>query len=147
MSLMDMDKNFKRRIPLTSDTTLTPLVSPRHIIATSPSSILVCDQGKKAAIHVTTDGKLLFTYTGHGSQRLFRPEGLCMDGRGLVYITDSGDHSVSLITTVGHLRSKTGSQQRDLNCPQAVCVDRNSCLYVSNDGGKQLTVFDIIQEG
>lgn len=144
---MATDKNTKKRLSLTSDTTLAPLVSPRHIIATSPSSILVCDHGKKAAIHISSDGKILFTYTGQGNQRLTRPEGLCMDGHGHVFITDSSDHSVSVITKTGQLFSKTGSQQSELNCPQAVCMDRNSCLYVANHGGKQLTIFDIIQEG
>ena len=157
ISLMDTRKNFKRRLPLTSDTTLTPLVLPRHVIATGPSTLLVCDQGKKAAVHVSTEGRLLFTYTGRGNQRLVRPEGLCADGQGHVFLADSGDHSVSVLTRAGSLYSKTrggggggggrGGGESDLNSPQALCVDRNSCLYVATDGGKELSVYDIIQEG
>jgi sugar lactone lactonase YvrE len=82
---------------------------------------------------------------GHGNEKLSKPEGLCMDNQGYVYIADSADNSISLIKG-GHLHRKTGHQQSDLLCPQAICMDKNSCLYVANDSGKTLAVFDIIQE-
>lgn len=146
INLIDTRTAQKQKLNISSETLLTPLVSPRHLQATSPTTLIVCDHGRKAAVHIDVSGKILFTYQGHGNQRLSRPEGLCMDSQGFIYIADSGDHSISIIAKGGHLLSKTGSQQNDLQCPQAVCVDRNSCLYVSNNSGKTLSIFDIIQD-
>ena len=63
-----------------------------------------------------------------------------------MYVTDSADHSISVLNKEGHLHRKTGRNQGDLHCPQAVCIDKNSALYISNQGGKILDIFDIIQE-
>ncbi|XP_076459715.1 uncharacterized protein LOC143292910 isoform X2 [Babylonia areolata] len=147
ISLIDTAQGSTQRLPLTSDVSVTPLVSPRHVLPTSPSSIIVGDHGKKAVIHVSLDGQVLFTFTGNGSHRVSHPEGLCVDGQGHVFVADSGDHCIFVLTKGGHLYSRTGKKQSDLHQPQALCIDRNSCLYVANDGGKLLNVYEVFQEG
>ncbi|KAL8601498.1 hypothetical protein ACOMHN_000440 [Nucella lapillus] len=147
MSLIDTtSQKSTQRLPMTSDTTLIPLVSPRHVLPISPSSIIVGDHGKKAVVHASIDGKVLFNFIGNGSQRVSRPEGLCVDSQGHIYVADSGDHSIFVLNKGGHLYSRTGSQQSDLDHPQALCMDRNSCLYVANEGGKVLSVYEVFQE-
>ncbi|XP_076471696.1 uncharacterized protein LOC143301327 [Babylonia areolata] len=145
ISMIDMEKKIKWRLPLNPKTTSSRLQSPRHVLATSPTSLVVCDKGRKAIMLIAVDGSVQFTYTGQREQQLIQPEGMCMDSQGYLYITDAEDNSVTVLTRGGTLYSKTSSQQSDLNFPYAVCTDKNGCLYVANEGGKVLTVYDIIQ--
>ncbi|KAL8566129.1 hypothetical protein ACOMHN_005105 [Nucella lapillus] len=144
VSMMDTENNTRWLLPLDSADNSPLLQSPRHILATSPTSLVLCDTTQGAVLRVGTDGAVLFTYTGHGTQQLCHPEGACVDSYGDVYVTDPEDCSVTVLDQGGRLRRKTSCQQSDLVFPSAVCVDGNGCLYVGNEGGKVLTVFDMI---
>lgn len=126
------------------------LASPRHLLAISPSTFLVADHGKKAVTGVNTDGtniNSIFTFTGHGNERLSRPEGMCKDWRDRVFIVDSRENCVMVLANTGNFLCKTSSGHSGLFCPQAVCVDRNCRIYVSNDSGKSLSIFDMLSFG
>lgn len=135
----------QRLLPLTSPSSSDVLVSPRHLaIADQGSRIIVSDQGKKAVFLLASDGKVLFTFTGHGGQHLDRPEGLCVDSQGHTFVVDSTHNSLIMLTSSGHLLRQTMQGYYGLNCPQAVCVDRNSQIYISNHSGKVLNVYEML---
>jgi hypothetical protein len=62
---IDLTTSAKQPLPMVAESLAMSFVSPRHLLATSPTTFIVCDQGKKAAVHVdTSSGKVLHTFTG-----------------------------------------------------------------------------------
>lgn len=93
-------------------------------------------------------------YSGDGGPgveaRLFEPRGLAVDGDGNLYIADTGNHAVRLLTAGGiiHTIAGTGFPGSDgdlgpaaeaaLNTPWSVALDGQGNLYVADSGNRRV---------
>lgn len=79
---------------------------------------------------------------GNDSSFYNKPAGLAQDERGNIYVADSGNHSVRMITTSGEVKTIAGTgvlgyedgpgEQAKLYGPSDVAVDRNGNIYVAD---------------
>ena len=61
------------------------------------------------------------------------PECIAIDGNNILYVTESGNHRVSVYQTTGELVTRFGSVGRDsgeLKFPMGITTDRNGSVYV-----------------
>ena len=86
-----------------------------------------------------------FGKAGSGPGEFNRPEGMCVDGEGLVYVADSCNHRIQVFTSEGRfVRSfgKAGKGAGELSYPYDVCVDSSGREYVCEFGNSRIQVFD-----
>ncbi|WP_020673725.1 NHL repeat-containing protein [Amycolatopsis nigrescens] len=80
-----------------------------------------------------------FGRTGRAPGRLDRPAGLAVDGRGLLWVADSGNNRVQQFTPDGRLRWVLDAGS--LNEPQAVAVDGGGNVFVADTGHNRIVEF------
>lgn len=86
--------------------------------------------------------------------RLDRPRGLAVDWLGNLYIADSGNHRVRMVSTGGVITTVAGNGVRgrrgdggpatsaELDTPAAVAVDSDGNLYIAEQGGHAVRKVD-----
>ena len=119
-------------------------------------NLLVAETGTHAIRRITPEGgvTVLAGKTGQpGSEdgpreaaRFREPEGLVLDGRsGIVYVADTGNHTVRAITPDGQVTTVAGSPGKDgavdgqgpdarFYEPRGLAVDEDGTLYVADFG-------------
>jgi len=86
-----------------------------------------------------------FGSAGNGPGEFNRPEGLCLDAQGLLYVADSCNHRIQVFDREGKwLRAygKAGSGPGELSYPYDICVDSSGRQYVCEFGNSRIQVFD-----
>jgi sugar lactone lactonase YvrE len=85
------------------------------------------------------------TYKGVLASGLSSPAGLAVDGKGDVWVTDSGENRVVEYSASGKkLRQfgRTGSAAGQLNDPTAIAVDADGNVYVADTGNNRVEEFN-----
>ncbi len=86
--------------------------------------------------------------------RLDRPRGLARDNQGNLYVADSGNHRVRMITPAGNIATVAGTgtpggrgdggpaREAQLDTPAGLAVDAEGALYVAERGGHRIRRID-----
>ena len=90
-------------------------------------------------------GEFLYSFgcDGNGVNMLCKPWGVCVSGQ-YVYVSDMGNHNISVYTTEGeYLTSfgQKGSDDGEFNEPWGVCTDMDGFIYVCDHNNYRIQVF------
>ena len=86
----------------------------------------------------------MFGGRGEGRGELMYPTGVAIDTSGMVYVTEYGNHRVSVFTSEGQHVTSFGSRGRregELDCPEGVAVDSSGVVYVCDSGNNRVVLF------
>jgi sugar lactone lactonase YvrE len=132
--------------------------SPRGLAVDANGNIFVADYYNDQIREVTPDGTVT-TLAGaagvwgsadgtNGAARFFQPEGVAVDGSGNVYVADSGNHTIRVlspvgtnwvVTTAAGLANHPGSANGQgstarFNLPSSIAFDAAGDAYVADAG-------------
>jgi trimeric autotransporter adhesin len=141
------------------------LSSPSDVAVDALGNIYIADTDngrirmvmKSTGIVTTVAGNGLYSYSGDGglatSAALFFPDGITVDASGNIYIIDSGNHCIRMVTKSTGIIStlagnKTAGYSGDggqaklslLNKPSGVAIDASGNIYVCDTGNNRLRV-------
>ena len=93
----------------------------------------------------TVEGELLrqFGKKGKGDGELQNPL-ICIDSDDVLYVTEWGNHRISMFTCEGKLISSFGTKGNgpgQFNQPRGIAVDKNGVVYVSDSRNNRLQLF------
>jgi uncharacterized protein (TIGR03437 family) len=138
--------------------TLTPLDSPQGVAADAHGNLFIADTHHNRVIRVDPGGAI-HTISGTGTpgnlddaalSELQGPTGLALDSDGNLYIADSGNHRIRMLTPAGTISTVAGSgvsgfsgdggpaADAELNSPAAVAVDSAGNLYIADSGNNRI---------
>lgn len=86
-----------------------------------------------------------FGEMGNGPGQFNRPEGLCLDAQGRLYVADSCNHRIQIFDRDGKFiraYGKAGQGLGELSYPYDICVDADGRQYVCEFGNSRIQVFD-----
>ena len=135
--------------------------SPTALCSGPGGVVYIADTGNHMLRQVTVDGTISAVagigyegYTGDGgaalSARLRAPRGCAVDGSGNIFIADSGNDVVRVVTTDGNIATVAGTgvpgfggdggpaAQALLQNPYAVAVDSQGKVYVADTGNNRI---------
>jgi len=96
------------------------------------------------------DGNMIETQTAYepvrtmikfGDESLKTPADMRLGPDGLLYIADTGNKRIVVITTDGEFVKEIGSK-KTLKSPKGVFVDDNGLIYVADENGRAVVVFN-----
>ncbi|XP_023932816.1 tripartite motif-containing protein 2-like [Lingula anatina] len=119
-----------------------PMCEKPVYINVNPKSnvIIVSDNGGHCVYGVTLEGDVVFQYgtpgqSGQGEDQLYFPCGICVDRQGHIFVADSDNHRVVVLTQTGKkMRHAIGKQQ--IKVPVGVDINREGELLVAEFHGK-----------
>ena len=140
---------------------LTALSDPSGIATDGSGNVYVADTGGHRVIRVDPEGNLNTVagtgspgYTGEGDisslPQLDRPSGLAFDGDGNLYIADTLNHRIRMLTPGGVISTVGGTGTggfsgdggdaltADLNQPCTAAVDASRNLYIADSGNNRI---------
>ncbi|XP_066919906.1 uncharacterized protein [Clytia hemisphaerica] len=116
-------------------------------VASSNGYIYVADAGACQVVMLSKDGTLVkrFGKAGTGAQEFKRPNGLCVDSKGRVIVSDSLNHRVKILSpdlktvilTITNDRKKYKEAGR-FSFPYGVACDKEDNIYIVDTNNKRL---------
>jgi len=141
--------------------TAATLYDPYGITLDSSGNIFIADLLNHVVRKITTDGKIntvagnnAANFSGDGgpatSATLDRPLGVVTDSAGDLYIADSFNHRIRIVTPDGNINTYAGSGvanyagdggpaiNADLNRPFGICLDAAGNLYIADSANNRI---------
>lgn len=133
--------------------------SPTGLVLDGSGNLLVCDSGNHCIRKVTAAG-VVTTIAGSpgipGSSnatataaRFLNPNGITINPQGVIYVADSGNHTIRKISASGEVTTfaglpgssgvtdATGASAR-FHSPKAITIDASGTLYVADSGNHSI---------
>ncbi len=135
---------------------------PSGVVLDSSGNLYIADSGNHAIREVTRDGNIT-TFAGYGtagfsgdggaatSAQLFSPSDVAIDSSGNIYIADTGNSVIRLITaSTGYISTVAGNNgvgstgdggaavKASLNGPHGLAVDSTTNIYISEYGDSRI---------
>jgi len=122
---------------------LTPLFDPRGVCAGANGTVYVADTGHHRVLSFDGSGTVRMV-AGNGSEgysgdrgrapvaQLSSPSGLALDAAGNLFIADTGNHAIRMVSTAGVITTVVAPGV--LNTPRGVAVDGNGNLFIADTG-------------
>lgn len=108
---------------------------PRFISATPDRTIIISDVGQNAIICIDHNGKVVFRYKPNGQNGLKKPQGVCVDKLGNLFVADFGNNRVQLLASDGLFQRNVLGIESALEKPVAIRVSgSNRMIIVQSDG-------------
>jgi uncharacterized protein (TIGR03437 family) len=140
--------------------TLTPLDLPQGVAADQAGNVYIADTNHNRVIQVDTAGNI-HTVAGTGTAgaaggggtslgELYGPTGLAVDSAGNLYIADTQNHRIRMLTPGGTISTIVGTGTAgfsgdggaalvaELNAPSAIAVDSSGNLYIADTGNNRV---------
>ena len=79
-----------------------------------------------------------------GRRELYDPRGIAVDTNGMVYVSELGNHRISVFTSEGHYVTSFGEKgkgQGQFKFPSGLAVDNNGVVYVCDYNNNSVQVF------
>lgn len=117
-------------------------------VAVEGDELFVCDPDEhEIEVWSRHDGSLLRKFGGLGKEpgRFFIPTYLALDGRGHLYVTDTGNFRVQKLTLAGEPVAVIGGPGRNFGrfaWPKGLAVDDHGRLYVADSRFANVQIFD-----
>ena len=131
----------------------TELEYVKHIEHSGPFINLTHDDGGNLYVSIahshiqvfSKDGEFLYTLgcDKNGVNMLCKPWSVCVYGQ-YVYVTDYGNHNISVFTTDGEYTTsfgQKGSKDGEFHGPYGVCTDMDGFIYVCDCNNHRIQVF------
>lgn len=110
-------------------------VEPRYVAASADGTIIVTDVSKQSVICLDHEGNILFNYNPEDTRGLKKPQGVCLDKIGNVFVADNGNNRIELLTSEGAFQRFVLGKENGLERPVAIVVSSsNRLVIVQNDG-------------
>ena len=138
----------------------TALNAPRGVCRDRAGMLYIVDTGNHRLLRLATEGVLL-SVAGNGSPgsagdggparlaQLNLPSGCTTDAGGSLYIADTANHRIRLVTPDGTIQTFAGTGQTGaLDSPQGVAVDDSGDVFIADTGNhriREVTPDGIIQ--
>ena len=137
------------------------LAIPAGLAFDSSGNLFVADPGDNRVRKITTDG-IISTVAGTGAccfagdsgpataAQLYWPEDVAVDSSGRIYIADTGNHRVRVVSPDGSITTAAGNgspgylgdggpaNSASLNLPAGVAVDRAGNLYIADTNNHRI---------
>jgi uncharacterized protein (TIGR03437 family) len=137
----------------------TPLFHPQGVLADTSGNLYIADTNNNRVIRVDSAGNM-HTVAGTGSAgdddsmlaQLNGPTGLTLDSAGDLYIADTGNHRVLMLTPAASISTIAGTgtsgfggdggpaSSAALSFPCAVVVDSSQDIFVADGGNNRIRV-------
>lgn len=141
--------------------TQAQLNGPQGLTVDASGDLIIADTGNNRVRYVSPDG-IIHTLAGNGQPGLYpiggpatqaslhAPAGVAADSAGNVYIADSGNHLIRMVTPDGNIRSFAGvayagfsgdtgaAALGNLFAPQDVAVGSNGTVYIADTGNARI---------
>ena len=144
----------------------TPLFHPQGVAADPSGNLYIADTNHQRVIQVDPAGNVTTIagtgtagYNGDGSTSLLLelngPTGLALDSGGNLYIADTLNHRVRMLTPAGVISTVAGNgtggfsgdgsaaPAAELNLPSAVAVDSNGNIYIADSGNNRIRIVTV----
>ncbi len=85
-----------------------------------------------------------FEKRGENEGNLNRPAGIAIDTSGLIYVSEYGNHRISVFTSEGQFIStfgRRGSGPGEFNNPRGLAVNKDGILYVCDYNNDRVQCF------
>ena len=86
-----------------------------------------------------------FGSMGNGDGQFNDPKGIEIDGSGLIYVTDSGNHRVQVFSSGRDYMTQFGSMgsgNGQFNDPNGIAFDADGNVYIVDSGNNRVQIFD-----
>ncbi len=86
-----------------------------------------------------------FGSMGNGDGQFNSPKGIEIDGSGLIYVTDSGNHRVQVFSSSRDYMTQFGSMgsgNGQFNDPNGIAFDADGNVYIVDTGNNRVQIFD-----
>jgi uncharacterized protein (TIGR03437 family) len=142
--------------------TVTPVQSPEGVVADPQGNLFISDTSHNRVIRVDVAGNF-HSVAGTGTSgdlgdggtflaELYDPSGLALDGAGNLYIADTQNHRIRMLSpggaistiagtgTAGFSGDGTSAALAQLSYPAAIAVDANGNIYIADSGNNRIRV-------
>jgi DNA-binding beta-propeller fold protein YncE len=123
----------------------------------STGKVYVVDQNNHRIQIFTAEGKYLMQFGSYGSGdgKLNGPNGICIDGEDVVYVTEWHNNRVSLhscqhvdddlVPRVRFLKSfgSLGSKQGQFKSPYGIALGKDGNIYIADLANDRIQMFDL----
>ena len=108
-------------------------------VAVGHNVIAVSEFNDHAVKKFSLQGDYLSEFGSHGSGdgQFYRPQGLCFNSKGLLYVVDNGNCRVQVFREISIFLFKFGSQgcsPGEFQTPRYIAVDNSDQVYVTDQG-------------
>ena len=108
---------------------------PRFVYFSREGNYVVTDVTRNSVKCISPDGSLLYTYRPDGAHVLRKPQSLCGDKIGNVFIADYANSRIQLVTNEGYFQRFVLSRESGLSRPVAITMtSSNKLIVVQSDG-------------
>src|ERR1700691_5200876 len=140
--------------------TLTPLDAPQGVAADPAGNVYIADTNHNRVVRVDAAGNIHIVagtgtagdLPGSGASlgELYGPTGLAVDAAGNLYIADTQNHRIQMLTPGGTISTIVGTGTggfsgdggaaagAELNYPSAVAVDAGGNIYIADTGNNRV---------
>lgn len=105
---------------------------------------------RRVSMHDLRTGQCIGEFRPPKECQLKMPVDVCMDERGLWYVTDGDGHCVHIYERNGDFIGKfgkCGSGESEFNKPWGVCFDREFNLMVADEGNSRVVLYRALDGG
>ena len=139
---------------------LNRFYSPHDVCVDADGNLFVADTYNSTIRKVTSSGVVstlagLASVTGGSADgtgttaRFYRPVGVCVDGSGNIFVSDSGNRTIRKVTSAGVVTTLAGAAGAEGNVngtgsvarfgyPYKICIDESGNLFVSDYGNNSI---------
>jgi ABC-type Fe3+ transport system permease subunit/DNA-binding beta-propeller fold protein YncE len=125
------------------------LFMPRAAVFNSRGEVLVAEYGlvERLQRFLPKEKKFLQTigHAGYGPGEFNRPEGIAVDAHDRIYVADSCNHRIQILSATGEFiraYGRAGSRPGEFSYPYDVRVDQQGRQYVCEFGNSRIQIFD-----
>ncbi|PVD27658.1 hypothetical protein C0Q70_12825 [Pomacea canaliculata] len=110
-------------------------VEPRYVTFTGDGNYVVTDVATNTVKCISPEGRLLFAYQPSGAHVLRKPQGLCIDNIGNIFVADYGNSRIQLVTSEGAFQRFVLARESGIHRPVAIYMSSTSKLVVVQSDG------------
>ncbi len=145
IQIFNLELNFLRALDLSQiDSQLPQKPKPNDVIFKKSGGFYICDFANHCILCFSPTEDYLFRFSGDPNEVLHGPECIAMDANEFLYVTETGNHRVSVFRPTGELLRTFGSlgkNEGELKFPMGILVDKNGSVFVAELLNNRIQMF------